>query len=309
MEYRTLGKTGLSVSVISYGASPLGGVFHNVRETQGVETVHTALEMGMNYIDCSPYYGLTKAESVLGMALKGVERNRYILATKVGRYGDDEFDFSAERVTRSIDESLERLGVDHIDVIQCHDIEFGSIRQVIDETIPALRWAREQGKVRFIGVTGLPLTIFRKVLDEIEIDTVLSYCHYCLNDVTLDSLSPYLNEKRVGVINASALSMGLLTNSGPPDWHPAPALIRDHCAKAAAHCRERGADIAKLALQFALANPRIHTTLVGTARPENIRKNIEWMNEPIDETLLAEVRDILKPIQDQTWPSGRTENN
>ncbi|MDP8243851.1 MAG: aldo/keto reductase [Candidatus Hinthialibacter antarcticus] len=309
MKYNQLGKTGLKVSALSYGASPLGGVFHSVREDEGVRTVHTAIDLGINYIDCSPYYGLTKAETLLGKALRGIGRDQYILATKVGRYGDDEFDFSAKRVTRSVDESLQRLQVDHVDIIQCHDIEFGSIDQVVNEGIPALYKLREQGKIRFVGITGLPLKLFRTVLDQIEVDAILSYCHYALNDVLLVDWLPYLQQKNVGVISASPLSMGLLTDVGPPDWHPAPQEICETCAKAAAFCRDKGANIAKLALQYALQCDEIHTTLVGTARVENIERNVEWMNEPLDEELLQEVLAILKPIHNQTWPSGREENN
>lgn len=309
MKYNILGKTGLKVSALSYGASPLGGVFHSVREDEGVRTVHTAIDLGINYIDCSPYYGLTKAEALLGKALQGVSRDKYILATKVGRYGDGEFDFSAERITRSVDESLQRMQVDHIDVIQCHDIEFASVEQVVNEAVPALYKLRDQGKVRFVGVTGLPLKVFRLVLEQVEVDTILSYCHYSMNDTVLQDIVPYLQEKCVGIINASPLSMGLLTDAGPPDWHPAPQEIRETCSKAAAYCRDKGANLAKLSLQYALQNDEIHTTLVGAARVENIERNVEWMNEPIDEELLQEVLAILKPIHNQTWPSGREENN
>ena len=309
MEYRTLGNTGLEVSVLSYGASSLGSVFRDIDEGEGIRTVHVALDLGINLIDVSPYYGLTKAETVLGKALKGIARERYYLATKVGRYGDSEFDFSAARVTASVDESLKRLGVDYVDVIQCHDIEFGDLDQVVNETIPALRRVQEQGKARFVGITGLPLRIFRYVLDRTEVDTILSYCHYALNDTSLADLAPYLEKKNVGIISASPLGMGLLTQRGTPDWHPAPARIKEVCAQAAAFCRRRGVDIAQLAMQFALANPHIHTTLVGTANPDNIRKNVAWIEEPPDHALLKEVQALLAPIHNQTWRAGRPENN
>jgi aryl-alcohol dehydrogenase-like predicted oxidoreductase len=309
MQYRPLGNTGLNVSILSLGASPLGSVFRDIDESEGLRTVHTAVDLGINLIDVSPYYGLTKAETVLGKALKSLHRDSYYLATKVGRYGADEFDFSAERVTRSIDESLARLGVEYVDFIQCHDIEFGSLDQVVEETLPALQTAKEQGKARFIGVTGYPLKIFTEVLSRASVDTILSYCHYSLNDTTLAEIIPFLKDKGVGIISASPLSMGLLTERGAPEWHPAPDALVAACRKAAEYCRSHGVDISQLALQFSVANPDIATTLVGTASVENLKKNVEWTESPPDPALLEGVKAILEPVQNLTWPSGKPENN
>lgn len=309
MKYRTLGKTGLRVSVLGYGASPLGGVFRDVNETDGIRTVHTAIDLGINFIDVSPYYGLTRAESVLGKALKSISRDRYYLATKVGRYGTDQFDFSARRVTASVDESLARLNVDYVDLIQCHDVEFGLLDQVVEETLPALCKLQQQGKTRFVGITGLPLRIYRQILERAELDTILSYCHYTLFDATLEGLVPYLQAKQVGIINASPLSMGLLSNRGAPAWHPASSEIKAACARAAEFCRERRADIARLAVQHSTSCPALTTTLVGTADPENLKKNARWVEEPMDQELYAQVCAILEPVRNQTWLSGRPENN
>jgi aryl-alcohol dehydrogenase-like predicted oxidoreductase len=284
-------------------------VFRSIDEAEGIRTVHTAIDLGINFIDVSPYYGLTKAETVLGKALKGIPRDKYYLATKLGRYGENEFDFSPQRITSSVDESLARLGVDYLDLIQCHDIEFVSLDQIVNESIPALRKLQEQGKVRLVGITGLPVNTFRYVLDRTEVDTILSYCHYSLNDTALFDLVPYLRKRGVGIINASPLSMGLLSNRGAPDWHPAPEEIKETCAQAAAFCREQGVDIAQLAIQFSVSDPEFPTTLVGTANPNNIEKNVRWIQEPIDQALLSEVRKILEPIHNRTWPQGLPENN
>jgi len=310
MEYRALGRTGLKVSALSYGASPLGGVFGEIDESAGIACVRRALDLGINYIDVAPYYGLTRAETVLGKALRGVPRDRYFLATKVGRYGAEprDFDHSAGRVLRSIDESLGRLGVDYVDVIQCHDIEFVRLDQIVEETIPALRRARDAGKARFIGITGLPLHAFRHVLDRVEVDTVLSYCHYSLNDSSLEHLVPYLKSRGVGIISASPLSMGLLTHGGMPSWHPADRRIKEACARAAAHCRARGADLSKLAVQFSVSNPDLATTVVGTSHAEKIEKNVRWAAEPVDRELLAEVLEILRPVKNRAWQQGIPEN-
>ena len=309
MQKRLLGQTGLEVSILGYGASPLGGVFGAIDEKDGVATVHRALDVGINLIDCSPYYGLTKAETVLGKALSTVPRDSYVLATKVGRYGDDDFDFSAARVTRSVDESLKRLQVETIDIIQCHDIEFGDLNQIISETIPALRRVVQSGKARFVGVTGLPLSIFTRVAEQVPLDTILSYCRYNLNDTSLQGIMPSMQAKGIGVISASPLAMGLLTQRGAPAWHPAPPAVKEACAQAALWCQSQGVSIEKLAIQLAASNPQIASCLVGTANPDEIVQNAQWAQEPLDEELLAAIQKILAPVRNQTWRSGRAQNN
>jgi aryl-alcohol dehydrogenase-like predicted oxidoreductase len=300
----------MKVSTLSFGASSLGGgIFRQVEESEALRTVATALDSGINFIDVSPFYGLTRAETVLGKGLRGVDRGSYYLATKVGRYGDTEFDFSARRVLASVDESLTRLGVEYVDIIQAHDIEYSELTQVIEETVPALRRVQEAGKARFIGVTGYPLPVFQSILNHANVDTILSYNHYSLNDTTLLDLLPVLEKNSVGVINASPLSQGLLTIRGAPAWHPAPANVQRACMQAAVYCKQEGSDLAKLAVQFSARNPQIATTLVGTADPGNLRRNLDWIEEPFDEALAAEVKQILSPIQDQTWVVGRPENN
>jgi L-galactose dehydrogenase len=304
MQTRPLGRTGLNVSLIGFGASPLGGVFGETDAAESARAVHAAVDFGINLFDVAPYYGLTRAESALGTALAGIPRDRYILATKVGRYGAAEFDFSAGRVLRSIEESLSRLRAEVIDVITCHDIEFVPIEQVIGEAIPALHRARDQGKVRFIGVSGLPLSIYHDVLDATALDTVLSYCHHTLIDNALADHLPYLESKGVGVINASPFAMGLLTGGDPPEWHPAPAAMRAACARAAELCRSRGAVLPQLALQFAVSNPGIATTLTGMRTQREVEQNVAWLAAPADPAVLAEVLAALDPVHNETWPSG-----
>lgn len=312
MHYRKLGLTGLNVSLLGFGASSLGGVFRQTDDTEGIRTVHTALDLGMNFIDVSPYYGATRAETVLGKALREVRRDRYYLATKVGQYGEGEFDFSAARVTRSLDESCARLGVDYIDLLQCHDIEFASIDQIVDETLPALVRLKDAGRIGHVGITGLPLKIFSAVIDRVPkgtVETVLSFCRYELNDSALESLLPYFQQHGVGVINASPTGMGLLTPRGVPAWHPAPPKLVAAAKRAVEYCNSVGADIVKLAIQFATSHPAIPTTLVGSANPENIRRNIAYLDEPIDFELMARVLDILRPVHNHNFTRGRPENH
>jgi aryl-alcohol dehydrogenase-like predicted oxidoreductase len=309
MRYRKLGNTGLDVSILSFGASSLGSVFRETDERESIRAVHAALDAGINYIDVSPYYGLTKAETVLGKAIREIPRDRFLLSTKAGRYGADEFDFSYNRILTSIDESLARLHTDYVDLFFLHDIEFVPADIILEEAVPAALRLKEQGKIRFWGFSGLPLQMFEKMLQKTEPDVVLSYCHYSLNDTSLLGLLPELEARGIGLVNASPLSMGLLSLRGAPDWHPASPELKAVCRKAAEFCAARGTDIAKLAVQFSTANERIPTTLVSTANPDNIAKNARWVEEPIDEELLRDVLKLLEPVHNVTWVSGRPEYN
>ena len=285
MEYRLLGNTGMKVSSLSFGGSSLGGVFHDISEAEGIRTVHVAVDNGINFIDTSPYYGVTKAETVLGKAPPEIARDQYFLATKVGQYADGVFDFSADRVTRSVDESLARLGVEYVDLIQCHDIEFADIHQIINETLPALHKLKATGKVRHVGITALPLKVLDDVVRQTSpgmVETVLSFCRYELNDTALLDSIPLWKSKGVGVINASPTGMGLLTERGTPKWHPASHAIQAGCRRAVELCLAHGWNIVELAIQFTVANPQIATTLVGTANPTNILDNIRYAETPLD---------------------------
>lgn len=305
MELRELGRTGLKVSVLGYGASPLGGEFGPIDEAEGIRSVHRALDLGINFFDTAPFYGRTRSETVLGQALEG-RRDRVVLASKVGRYGKTEFDFRPETVLNGLDESLRRLRTDHIDVVYVHDIEFGEHEPIASETIPALERARQAGKVGAIGVSGLPLAVLRRMIEAVPLDLVLSYSHYHLADTRLvEELLPAVEARGIGLVNAAPLAMGLLTQPGPPDWHPAPDTLKQACRSAAEFCRGRGVDLADLALAFALQAPRVHSTVVGMPSVSQVERNVEASRRPADPTLLGEILEILRPVSGQTWPSGR----
>ncbi|MFS1422829.1 aldo/keto reductase [Shewanella sp. 10N.286.48.B5] len=309
MEYQALGNTGLKLSKLSYGASPLGSVFRNISEAEGIRTVHTALDLGINHIDVSPYYGATVAETVLGKALKGVSRDKYILSTKAGRYGADfaDFDFSEKRIRQSLDESLNRLGVDAVDILYLHDIEFGDFNQIFNESLPCLAALKSEGKIGHIGVTGYPVKVFSETIKQFEIDCILTYCRYALHDTGLSAVIPDLDAKGVGIINASPTAMGILTQRGAADWHPASAELQAAGKKAIALCNERGVDITEVALQYAIDHPSIVSTLVGTANPLNIEKNVRWAESKPDKDLVTALLDIFAGV-DNTWASGHKAN-
>lgn len=316
MVYNEIGKTGMRVSALSFGASSLGGVFHGIREEEGIRAVHVAVDNGINFIDVSPYYGHLKAEQVLGKALREIPRDKYYLSTKVGRYGKDGvnmWDYSAERVTRSVYESMERLGIDYIDLINVHDIEFqaalpGGLQKVVDETLPALVKLRDEGVVRHVGITDLQPENLQWVIDhspEGTVESILCFCHYSLNDDMLTDYLDYFEERGIGVINASPFSMGLLSSRGAPDWHPAPESLRDACKRAAEYCAAQGYPIEELAIQFAVSlSPRIATTLFSSASPANVLRSISYVEKPIDWQLVEKVKEIIGDQQRVRWKNS-----
>ena len=228
---------------------------------------------------------------------------------RYGKYGVNTWDYSAKRVTDSVYESMERLGVDFIDLINVHDIEFqsalpGGLQKVVDETLPALVELRSKGVVGHVGITDLQLQNLKWVVEHSEtgtVESVLNFCHYCLNDDALADYVEFFEQNGVGIINASPLSMGLLSQRGVPDWHPAPKPLVDACQKAAEYCREKGYPIEKLAVQYSVSSPHIASTLFSSANPDNVRRNILWANEEPDWQLVKEVKNIIGDQQRVTW--------
>jgi L-galactose dehydrogenase len=310
MEHRKLGNTDLSLPVVGFGASSLGQEFRPVKLEEALKSVHVALDLGMDLIDTSPFYGRGMSEVMLGIALRDVPRDSYTLCSKLGRYDLGHFDFSAKRVAESIDVSLHRLGTDHLDIILCHDIEFVPMQQIVDETIPAIQKIRDEGKVRYIGISGYPQKVFKFIIDQIGIDCVLSYNQYTLQNTRfVDESLPYLESKGVGAMNAGPFSARLLTNAPLPPWLKEPEEVKDAARKAAALCEKNGVDIAQLALQFSIAHPGLATTIAGSANPVNIRKWAQWAEAPLDESLLKSVQDIFEPVKNMGHPEGLPENN
>lgn len=310
MQRRKLGNTELELPILSFGASSLGAEFRGVTLDEVFASVKTALELGMNFIDTSPFYGRGMSEVLLGVALKDVPRDSYQICTKLGRYDVNHFDFSARRVAESVDVSLHRLGCGHLDIVLCHDIEFVPLQQIIDETLPALRKQQQAGKVRYIGFSGYPQKIYHTILEQTSVDCVMSYNQYTLQNTRFaDETIPLLNEKGVGVMNAGPFAARLLTNSSLPAWFRDPQNVQQAARQAAEQCSAKGVDIAQLALQFCLLNEDISTTVAGSANPNNIRKWAQWAALPIDHQLLAEVQQIFASVKNIGHKEGLAENN
>lgn len=312
MEKRPLGKTGIDLPILSFGASSLGAEFRAIDLNEAFSAVHTALDLGMNFIDTSPFYGRGMSEVMLGQALKGISRDSYLLGTKLGRYTDCHFDFSSARVEESIHTSLHRLGTEHLDLLLLHDVEFVKLPQIWEETIPAVLKAKAEGKVRAIGFSCYPMACFNTVLDQVEdqIDCVLSYNQYTLQNTSFaEKLLPRLKAKGLGAINAGPFSARLLTNAELPGWLKEPEEVKAAARSAAKLCADSGVDIAQLALQFSCANPDIASTVAGSANPKNVAKWAQWLEEPIDGALLAAVQEIFAAVKNLGHQEGLPENN
>jgi L-galactose dehydrogenase len=307
MEYRTVGNTGMSVSTLSFGASSLGSMFREIDEAEGIRAVFAVIDAGINYIDVAPYYGKTRAETVLGQALRQLPRDSYYLATKTGRFGLDEFDFSRERIVASCEESLQRLGVEYLDVLQLHDIEYQGgrhLERALTEGMQTLEMLKAQGKARFVGVTAYPVDVLKLAMERVKLDTILCHNHYTLCDTKITELLPVTRDFGVGLISASPLGTGLLTSRGARDSHPITEEQRASVVRAAEYCRSKNTQIEKLAIQFSHSHEEIPTTLVSTASPERLKRNVEWLSEPPDMDLIHTVQEILGPVRDVDWDFG-----
>jgi L-galactose dehydrogenase len=310
MQYSLLGKTGLMVSRLSFGASSLGAVFHPVDEAQAIAAVHAALDCGINYFDVAPAYGGTLSESVLGKALRGIPRDRYYLSTKVGKYtvpgsyGNDRLDYSRTRIRASLDESARRLGVDYFDIIHIHDIEYQDRQHTewaLTEGYESVQELKREGRIGGVSFGIYPMDLWKRIFASLDIDAALVHNHYCLNDTQLLSLLPVAKQKGIGIVNGSPFASGLLTDRGPAAWHPASSEDQNHFRTAAEFCKRQGTSISQLALQFSSQNPEIPTTLFSSADPERVLRNVQCHEVPCDVELVEQIRKILRPVQDKEW--------
>jgi L-galactose dehydrogenase len=310
MDYRLLGKTGMKVSILSFGASSLGGVFRSVDESEAIKSVHVALECGINFFDVAPAYAGTLSETVLGKALRGIPRDRYYLSTKVGKYtkpgtyGEDTLDYSLARIHQSIEESAERLGTDYFDLIHVHDIEYQGRKHTewaLTEGYESVLELKREGRIGGVSFGIYPIDLWMRIFSSLDVDAGLVHNHYCLNDTRILELLPTAEAKGIGIINGSPFGSGLLSDRGPADWHPASAQDRATFKLAADFCRKQGSSIAKLALQFSSQNSSLPTTLFSSANPESVRRNVEWCQEPVDLHLVAKVQKLLTPVRDKQW--------
>ncbi|ESQ91820.1 aldo/keto reductase [Asticcacaulis benevestitus] len=293
------------LSRLAFGASPLGGSYGATDAGEIRRAVHLAVAHGVTTFDTSPFYGATRSETEMGLALQGLDRTTYVLATKVGRYGERHWDFTRDATLRSVEASLKRLKTDHIDILQCHDVEHGKRAHVVEHTLPALRQLKQDGVIGAIGITGYDLEVLEKLALAEEIDTVMSFCAFTLQDQRLAPVARRLDAAGITVFNASPLAMGLLTQNAPPAWHPAPEAVRQKARAAARLCDELGCDLARLALGFAMQAARengISATVIGMHSEAELRANLDACEAELPAEALQALTNLFAETAQTPWP-------
>lgn len=291
------------VSKLSIGGGTLcSGLYGDLNFDEAKRTVHEAFKRGINYIDTAPFYGnfVGESETNVGKIIKDIPRQAYYIATKTCRYdrtGPNQFDFSYERTMKSINESLERLGVDYIDLYQLHDVEFAdNIDEVISGAFRACLELKESGRIRAIGINGYPLSVLKEglVKGNGKFDTVLTYARYLMTDDSLLDYLQFFNDQKVGVINAALTGCGLLTNRPTPVWHAASNELKKIVAEASKICCENNVELGKLATFHCLQVPSavVNTFLVGMEKMEYLNHNMNaYLNGLTDKE--AEIYELL----------------
>ncbi|MGO1543258.1 MAG: aldo/keto reductase [Gulosibacter sp.] len=314
MRRNQLGETGLDVSILGFGTAPFGQLFGPVSFEQARKALLRALELGVNFIDTSPYYG--DAEERLGR-MAGEIPDEVLIGTKAGRYGIDDFDFSPERIRSSVENSLRVLKRDRIDVFQLHDIDFGDLDRILSESYDELVRLRDEGKVRAIGMTCYSIATSRRVLLETDVDVILNFAHGTLLDDSLSTeLSPIARENGTGIINAAAVALGLLTpkvlessDQVPDSVDLQPVATRDAARNMAVRAKKSNVDIAFLANQYSTQQVDCDTTIIGTTNIRHLEDAVRATESELDRTLIEEVLSYRLPSRSHQWQVGIQAND
>ncbi|MBP3962570.1 aldo/keto reductase [Paenibacillus lignilyticus] len=293
MIYTTFGRTGLSVSKLGLGGAPLAGDFGRTDEAEVQSLIHEAIDSGINFIDTAPKYGMGESERRIGKALIG-RRDKVILASKAVR-SDLRYDYDS--TIRSVEESLQRLQTDWIDILQLHDVETQPVDLIMNETVPALEKLKQDGKIRFTGVTTRVLPLLMDYMRTGSFDAIQFYTRYMLIDHTAkDEVMPLAQETGIGVINGSVLGLGMLAD--------APAHFLEEAISRKAQSRidqlqflrkSEPKGLIEPAMRFSISHPTIHVTLTGTSSRTSLRTNLSYCDgKGLEEEELQRVYDLFQ---------------
>ncbi|WP_026547897.1 aldo/keto reductase [Paenarthrobacter nicotinovorans] len=307
----------VSLGRLGFGAAGIGNLYRAVDDAAAQATVESAWDGGIRYFDTAPHYGLGLSERRLGLALRGKPRDEFLVSTKVGRLlvpalntesarDDEGFDVPADLrrvwdpteagIRRSLEESLDRLGLDRVDILYLHDPDAYDLEAGITQALPAMEKLRAEGLVKAIGVGSNSSDALVKCVQRSELDLVMLAGRYTLLEQPApEQLLPACIERGVGVVNVGVYNSGLLARPTISDdahynYAPAPQKILDHARQLAACCAEYGVELPTAALQFSLLHPAVRTVVVGASNPAQIKQNIARINQPVPEELWEELR-------------------
>ena len=308
-------KSGLQIPEFGIGTSPFGGLFASVSESAVADVISTSMEMGLNYFDTAPHYGMGSAEVRLGRNINHLPRSSFVVSTKVGRLivpsekADDPgwenstaaveriFDFSAAGIERSLLESLERLKMESVEMIFIHDPD-GAADQAISEAYPVLERLRAEGIVKTIGIGITSNEIPTRFINETDIDVVLIALKYTLLDQSAGAeLLPTALRKGVSVIAGGVFNSGILTNpkaGATFNYEPASPEVLARAQKIEKFFLDRGVSLAQAALQFPMQHPAISAILVGCRSADEVTTNVALYNREIDSHIWREFDTFLQ---------------
>jgi D-threo-aldose 1-dehydrogenase len=291
-----IGRTDLAVTRMGFGSVFIGRP--DVPAAQAAATVRHALDRGITLLDTAPQYGNGLSERHFGTALNGIARERYVLATKVGKRiapdGSLYFDYSRDGALRSIEESLSRLQTDRLDIVHIHDADDYE-REALEEIFPALAELRSQGVIRAIGAGMNQWEMLTRFARQADFDCFLLAGRYTLLEQgALDEFLPLCQERQIGVFLGGVFNSGILaTGARPGAWYqyqPAAPEILDRVGRIEAICARHGVPLATAALQFPLAHPAVTSLVIGAKSPEEIDANLAAFAHPITAALWEELR-------------------
>jgi D-threo-aldose 1-dehydrogenase len=308
-----IGRTGLRVTRLGLGTAPLAGLFHAVSEADARATVERAWDLGLRFFDSAPLYGSGMAEQRLGAVLRERPRDEFVLATKAGRLirrgappepGQDfigrpegmepVFDFSGEGVRRSLEESLQRLGLERVDILHLHDPD-DHYEQALTEGYPALAELRQQGAIRAVGAGMNQAAMEARFLRAAAFDCFLLAGRYTLLDQSgLDQLLPLASERRASIIAGGVFNSGLLAAADAPDatfdYAPAPEEMKRRARELADVCRNHGVALPVAAIQFPLGHPAVASVVVGARSAAELEEDVAMFSTPVPGSLWEELR-------------------
>lgn len=321
MDYRRLGSTRVEVSVLGLGCGPLGGLFDVVDEACASATVSAALDAGITYVDTAPLYGHGLSEHRLGTGLRR-KRDRAVISTKVGRLlrpagrdGADPgmfretlpfdvvYDYSRDGVLRSVEDSLQRLGTDHVDILLIHDVNRrwhgdaveARFREVMAGGYPALAELRAAGIVGAIGVGMNDPEMLVRFAEAGDFDVFMLAGRYTLLDQGgLDSLFPACAARQISVVAAGPFNSGILATGARPGarffYADAPAEVLDRTRRIEAVCAAHRVPLPTAALQFALRHPVVASVATGMVSPAEVARNVAALATPVPDALWSDLK-------------------